>query len=317
LKQNVIFGMDIGGTNIKSGIIDAEGNILHTDTVPTEAQTGGRDSRLSKLFDIAERQSAVAKERGWTPIALGVGTAGYVNAREGRIGYATSNLPGWTGVPLRAEMERHTGLPVALANDAHAFAMGEAWIGAGREWDEFICITLGTGVGGCLVVNGRPYYGRDGYGGGFGHMVLQHGGAACNCGLTGCWEQYASVTGLMRMAEEQGIDLATIGHSAKTLFEQAKQGQERAAAVIELYAEYVALGLTNLVHALNPQAIVIGGAVTAQGDFLLDQIRANISRQVMPAYDNMKIVAATLGEHAGFAGAARLALQRAQEGATL
>lgn len=317
MEQEVILGIDIGGTNIKSGILDKDGRILHTLTVPTEARTGSRDTLLSKLFDIAAQQRATAEERGWTPIALGVGTAGYVNAREGRIGYATSNLPGWTGVQLRSEMERNTGLPVALANDAHAFAMGEAWIGAGRDWDAFVCITLGTGVGGCLVVDGRPYYGRDGYGGGFGHMVIQHGGAACNCRLTGCWEQYASVTALLRLAVEGGIDLAELGHSAKTLFEWARAGHAQASAVIDLYAEYVALGLTNLVHALNPPAIVIGGAVTAQGDYLFDKIRANVSRQVMPAYDNMAIIPATLGEHAGFAGAARLALQRAQEGASL
>lgn len=313
MSDNVILGIDIGGTNIKSGLVDETGRILDTLTVPTEARSGSRDTLLSKLYALAVQLRERAEARGWTPVALGVGTAGYVHAREGRIGYATSNLPGWTGVPLRQEMERHTGLPVALANDAHAFAMGEAWIGAGREWDTFVCITLGTGVGGCLVLGGRPYYGRDGYGGGFGHMVLQHGGAPCNCGLTGCWEQYASVTGLMRLAEEGGIQPAAIGHSAKTLFEWARDGHAHALAVIDRYAEYVALGLTNLTHALNPQAFVIGGAVTQQGEFLFERIRSNVSRQVMPAYDGMAIVPAALGEHAGFAGAARLAWQRLQD----
>jgi len=312
LKQSVVFGIDIGGTNIKAGIVDAEGTILHTDTIPTEAKSG-RDSLLTKLYEIADRYAALAREKGWEPAALGVGTAGFVNAREGRIGYATSNLPGWTGVPLRSELERHTGLTVVLANDAHAFAVGEAWIGAGRDLDEFVCITLGTGVGGSWVVNGRPHYGRDGYAGGFGHMVIRHSGQPCNCGLTGCWEQYASVTALMRLAAEGGIDTAAIGHSAKTLFELAKQGDVRALGVIDLYAEYVAVGLTNLVHALNPPAIVIGGAVTAQGDFLFDRIRRNLKQQSMPAYDNVLVIPALLGEHAGLVGAARLAMQRLEE----
>lgn len=312
LKKGVVIGIDIGGTNIKAGIVEADGTLLHTDTIPTEAQSG-RESLLTKLYEIADRYAALARQQGREPAALGVGTAGYVNAREGRIGYATSNLPGWTGVPLRSELERRTGLTVALANDAHAFAVGEAWIGAGRDWDEFVCITLGTGVGGCWVANGRPYYGRDGYAGGYGHMVIQHRGRPCNCGLTGCWEQYASVTALMRLAAEGGIDTAAIGHSAKALFELAKQGDRPALDVIDLYAEYVALGLTNLVHMLNPPAIVIGGAITAQGDFLFDRIRRHLERQSMPAYRNVPVLPARLGEHAGLAGAARLAMQRLEE----
>ncbi|RKN85810.1 ROK family protein [Paenibacillus ginsengarvi] len=307
MKRQVVFGIDIGGTNIKSGIVDASGSILHTDNTPTDARSG-RDSLLDKLYAIAGRYKEIATAEGWEASGMGVATAGYVHAREGRIGYATSNLPGWTGVPLRANMERETGLPVALVNDAHAFAIGEAWIGAGKELGGFLCITLGTGVGGSWITpEGVPYYGRDGYAGGYGHIVIQHGGQPCNCGLSGCWEQYASVTALMRMAGEAGIGESETGGSAKKLFELARSGHPQALELIDRYAEYVAVGLTSLTHILNPSAVIIGGAVTAQGDFLFDRIRGSASQMMMPAYDPVAIIPAALGEHAGLAGAAKLA----------
>lgn len=308
MKRDVVIGIDIGGTNIKSGVVDAEGNLLHTDHTPTEAESG-RDSLLGKLYELAKRYKKLALAEGWTLRGMGVATAGYVNAAEGRIGYATSNLPGWTGVPLRDNMERETGLPVALVNDAHAFAIGEAWIGAGRELvGGFLCVTLGTGVGGSWITErGVPFYGRDGYAGGYGHIVIRHGGQPCNCGLSGCWEQYASVRALMRQAAEAGLGEAETGGSAKTLFELARGGHRTALDVIDRYAEHVAVGLTNLIHTLNPSAIVIGGAITAQGDFLFDRIRACVDRQIMPAYAPVRLVQAALGEQAGLAGAAKLA----------
>jgi glucokinase len=308
MKQQVVFGIDIGGTNIKSGIVDSEGRILHADNTPTEAGAG-RDSLLDKLYGIARGYKEKAAAEGWEARGMGVATAGYVNVKEGRIGYATSNLPGWTGVPLRDNMARETGLPVALVNDAHAFAIGEAWIGAGKELTEgFLCITLGTGVGGSWVTeNGTPYYGRNGYAGGYGHIVIKHDGQPCNCGLKGCWEQYASVTALMRQAAEIGLDPSVTDGSAKKLFELARGGHEQALGLIDRYAEYVAVGLTNLIHTLNPESIVIGGAVTAQGDFLFDRIEAQVKQQTMPAYGPVRIVPAALGEQAGLAGAAKLA----------
>lgn len=308
MKREVVIGIDIGGTNIKSGVVDADGLLLLTGSAPTEAASG-RDSLLDKLYAIADGYKRQAEAEGWTLRGMGVATAGYVNAREGRIGYATSNLPGWTGVPLRENMERETGLPVALVNDAHAFAIGEAWIGAGRALaDGFLCVTLGTGVGGSWITpGGVPYYGRDGYAGGYGHIVIQHGGQPCNCGLRGCWEQYASVRALMRQAAEAGLTEEETGGSAKRLFELARGGDGTALGVIDRYAEYVALGLTNLTHTLNPAAILIGGAVTAQGEFLFGRIESKVRKQVMPAYDPILIVPAELGEQAGLAGAAKLA----------
>jgi glucokinase len=307
MKRKVVFGIDIGGTNIKSGIVDETGAILHADNTPTDAQAG-RDSLLDKLYEIARRYKERAAGEGWEACGMGVATAGYVHAREGRIGYATSNLPGWTGVPLRDNMSGETGLPVALVNDAHAFAVGEAWIGAGKELEGFLCVTLGTGVGGSWVTKqGGTYFGRDGYAGGYGHIVIRHGGQACNCGLSGCWEQYASVRALMRQAAEAGLDDTTTGGSAKRLFELAREGHRTALDVIDQYAEYVALGMTNLIHILNPESIVVGGAITAQGGFLFDRIRTQAERQMMPAYAPVRIVPAALGEQAGLAGAAKLA----------
>jgi glucokinase len=307
MKRRVVIGIDIGGTNIKAGVVDANGSIMRTWNVPTDA-AAGTDSLLARLYGIVLRIKDAAAYEEWELCGLGVATAGYVDAKEGRIGYATSNLPGWTGVPLRENMERETGLPVALANDAHAFAIGEAWIGAGRDIGGFLCVTLGTGVGGSWITeDGVPYYGRDGYAGGYGHIVIRHDGRPCNCGQSGCWEQYASVRALMRLAEEAGVDESMTGGSAIKLFELARGDHGPALEVVDRYADYVAIGLTNLIHTLNPSAILIGGAVTAQGDFLFERIRRHVERRRMPAYDPVRIVPAALGEHAGLAGAARLA----------
>jgi len=309
METNVVVGLDIGGTNIKAGLVDPAGRLLKSETFPTEAASG-RDSLLKRICDIVLQMKEQAEQDGRRVLALGIGTAGYVNAKEGRIGYATSNLPEWTGVPLRQELEARTGVPVALANDAHAFAVGEAWIGAGRSWPDFVCVTLGTGVGGCVVLDGRPFYGKEGYAGGFGHHVIRHDGRPCNCGQAGCWEQYASVTALVRQAAEAGID---VGGSAKALFDEARRGDERALAVIDRYAEYVAVGLVNLIHTLNPPAVIVGGAVTAQGDFLFDRIRAQVRQRCMPVYADVAIVPAELGAYSGLAGAARLAFHRLSE----
>jgi glucokinase len=205
-------------------------------------------------------------------------------------------------------------LPVWVDNDVNAMAIGEVWLGAGRPFDQFLCVALGTGVGGCLIVNKQPYRGRSGYAGGYGHQVIVFEGEPCTCGLRGCWEQYASVTGLKRMIrermgseDEKGALLSPIA-----LFDIARNGDDIALQIVDQYAQYISVGLANLIHAFNPTAIVIGGAVTLQGDFLFDRIRQYVSLHTLKVYieEEVPIVPATLGEMAGMIGSAKLVFDR-------
>ncbi|WMT40160.1 ROK family protein [Paenibacillus sp. D2_2] len=295
--EEVAIGLDIGGTNIKSGIVNANGEVIHHLNLPTKAHEGG-EALLSRITEITEEMKQYSDSRGWKVTGVGIGTAGQVNSRTGIVMGATDNLPGWSGMELGNWLQSMTGLSVLVDNDANAMAFGEAWVGAGRQWKDFICITLGTGVGGCLIIDHRRYPGRDGFAGEIGHHVIQFDGYPCNCGRTGCWEQYASATGLMKLVREVGADLAEV-HKPENVFVLAQNGNEAAIHVLEQYSRYIAVGLANMVHMFNPEGIVIGGAITGQGDFLLNPVRSQLSQQLLPVFreraEEIGVVAASLG----------------------
>ncbi|REE55454.1 glucokinase [Paenibacillus taihuensis] len=313
MSQAAVIGIDLGGTNMKAGIVTKSGTILRYDTIPTRAQAG-KDALLDQIVEVISMYRSYAQSSQIEISAIGIGTAGYVN-REGVIGFATDNLPGWSGTRLREELELKCGMPIVVDNDVNAMAMGEVWLGAGRHWDDFLCITLGTGIGGCLIEKKMPYRGRTGYAGAYGHQIVQQlEGFPCTCGLSGCWEQYASVTALKRLIGEmtqEGMEPQT----PETLFARARSGGEVELHIVERYAQYIAIGLANLIHAFNPTAIVIGGAVTQQGEFLFERIRSYVSRCTMNVYvesPKLPIVPAELGDLAGMFGAAYLALMEDQ-----
>lgn len=301
---NAVIGIDLGGTNIKSGIVDLKGQMLRRRTVPTESSRGA-DALIRKLADIVAEAADYASRSGIALIGVGVGTAGQVHAATGAVAGATEILPGWAGMLLAERLKSATGLGVVVDNDVNMIAMGEAWRGAGGAWNDFLCVALGTGVGGCWVVNRRVYHGRDGFAGEFGHMTIEMEGVPCSCGNRGCWEQYASVTALKRLAAESCADSRL--HDPIVLFEAAKVGDAEATWVVDRYARYIAAGLVNLIHIANPSAIVIGGAIAAQGDFLFDRIRKEAETKLLPVFHqfgSVAIVPAALGEEAGVIGAA-------------
>ncbi|KIL38246.1 hypothetical protein SD70_27575 [Gordoniibacillus kamchatkensis] len=301
-------GIDIGGTNIKAGLVGSDGTMLRHEAVATNAASG-RSSLLQKLIRLLDAYVSESVNSGRQVLGIGIGTAGYVN-RQGVVAEATGNLPGWTGIDLAAELAGHFDVPVAVDNDVKAMAAGELWLGAGRSLNDFLCVTLGTGVGGSLIIGKSVYHGRDGFAGGFGHHVIVGNGLPCTCGLRGCWEQYASVKALLRIAAQAGIGTDEAEMSPKRVFELARAGDEKVIEVIEAYAEYVALGLANLIHILNPPAIIVGGAITEQGDFLFDRIRRHIAKLTLRAYvtPEIPIVPAELGDMAGVFGAASLVI---------
>ncbi|MFD1138526.1 ROK family protein [Paenibacillus urinalis] len=301
-------GLDIGGTNIKAGLVREDGVILYDKMVPTNAEKG-KDQLLDSIAEAAA--SCIEQARNHSNIkvtGIGMGTAGFITL-DGVIGSATANLPNWKGTPLRAEMERRLHLPTRLENDVNVLAVGEMWQGAGKGLIEFLCVSLGTGVGGSIITNGRTYRGRSGYAGAFGHQIIQMGGKPCTCGSKGCWEQYASVTALKRQ-------LLTAGKTAwaedpRQLFTEAEAGNEAAKLLIRDYTDYIAIGLTNLIHLYNPPAIIIGGAISEQGDALIRPVREQIERYTMDGFADhppLPILPARLGNRAGIIGAAKLIL---------
>ncbi|OWA34277.1 hypothetical protein B9G55_18330 [Saccharibacillus sp. O16] len=323
IMQDAVLGFDLGGTRIKMGIVERSGRVHGFRSTSTDSAKG-RAHLLNVLRQIGQSAPGEAASLGLRLVGVGIGTAGFVDA-QGRVAYATENLPGWTGTNLKKELEEATGLPAAALNDVHAMALGEAWLGlpASRGLRDFVCVTLGTGIGGCLIQNGQIFGGRDGYAGGFGHqIVMQEGGISCGCGSSGCWESYASVNALKRLiAERLPSDPAEINRTAddpqnvsspiplpdpRQLFEAARSGSSLALAIVDEYASRVAVGLVNLVHTLNVGDFVIGGAIAAQGDFLLRRIAGEVERQIMPVYrgEGITLHPATLGEQAGVIGAA-------------
>ncbi|WP_410772052.1 ROK family protein [Fontibacillus sp. BL9] len=296
-------GIDLGGTGIKSALVGADGSVRHFRTTPTEAWLG-RDALLAKLSGIIEEHRRTAELEGMQLLGIGIGTAGSVD-RSGTVSYATEHLPGWTGTPLRQLLERETGLPVTVMNDVHAIALGEQWKGAAQGIPDIVCVAIGTGIGGCIVKGDTIEGGDDGYAGGFGHHIVAIGGLPCSCGNRGCWENYASVTGLKNLMREHEAPDPWI-QDPRQLFAAARGGDASALNLVGLYAEVIAIGLANLAHILNTRRFLLAGAITAQGDFLLDRIGEQLRSIVMPVYwgDGIFLHAAALGEHAGVIGAA-------------
>lgn len=304
-QQRGAIAIDLGGTGIKSALVGADGSVKHFHTVPTEAKQG-RDALLSRLFHLIADHRRTAAQEGLSLLGIGVGTAGTVDA-TGSVAYATEHLPGWTGTPLRQLLEQEFSLPCAVVNDVHAIALGEQWRGAAQGIASLVCVALGTGIGGCIIQNGAIFAGDDGYAGGFGHHIVAMGGLPCSCGNRGCWENYASVSGLKTLMREQSAPGLWIDNP-RELFAQARSSDPLAQKIVGLYGERIAIGLANLAHTLNSHRFLLAGAITGQGDFLLESIREPLQRMVMPVYqgEGIHLYTAALGETAGAIGAASI-----------
>ncbi|AGA57414.1 ROK family protein, putative glucokinase [Thermobacillus composti KWC4] len=305
-------GIDIGGTAVKVGVCDAEGRLLHTFEGPTETDKG-RERVLDNIAAYA-RRCADEASLDWERIAgVGVGLPGQIDAARGVVEFI-ANLP-LAGVRLKDHLESVLGRPVRISNDANVAALGEAWSGAGRGVASSVTFTLGTGVGGGIVVGGRVIDGFSGMGGELGHMVIVPDSEAvrCGCGKTGCLETVASATGIVRMAREaveMGVrtSLAEAGElTAKAVFDAARAGDEAARRIVGRAAHYLGRSMALVAVVINPQRFIIGGGVAKAGEFLLEQVReAFRAHAIGRAGEGVSIVAAKLGNNAGVIGAAGL-----------
>lgn len=309
-------GIDLGGTNIAVGIVDDSGKIIHQLSTPTLASRPAEEI----IKDMAETAKKTVEQAGMNMAdikAVGIGSPGSVDNENGEVVYS-NNLP-FYHTKMRDEMQKYIDLPVNLENDANAAAYGE-YIAMGHGVDSFVAITLGTGVGGGIILNGKIYRGFNGAGAELGHFTLVHDGENCTCGKPGCWEAYASVTALIRqtraamdanpqsimhkMAQEEGKI------SGRTAFTAAKSGDTAAQAVVDKYIAYVADGITSIINIFQPDMLVIGGGISKEGDYLLKPIiditeKFNYNKEL--AKTDIRI--ATLFNDAGIIGAALAARQ--------
>lgn len=304
-------GIDLGGTFIKGGLIDQRGAVVQRDAIETQSERGA-DHVIARIAALVQRL------RGdHNVVAVGVGAPGPMSHTAGVI-YAAPNLPGWKNVPLRDLLSRATGVPCELENDANAAAYGEFCAGAGQQVDDLVFLTLGTGIGGGVVIAGELVRGRFDNAGEVGHMIVEPGGRPCPCGQAGCLERYASARAIgLRVSE------AIRGGAASALQPMVAAGNEPDAADVQRAADagdalcrdiwddacrYLAVACCNLRHLLNPELIVLGGGLINAGPALLQRVQTHFDRVCWKiAPDAPQIVLATLGTDAGIIGAAALA----------
>lgn len=314
--MNYYAGIDLGGTFIKCGIVDEEGKIVVKDKIPT-----GKERPYAEIAaDMAKLVKDLAASAGVEVKAAGIGSPGTIDSKNGVIVY--SNNIQWSKVPLAKEVEKNLSLPVAITNDANAAALGENFCGAGKKYRSMILVTLGTGVGGGIVIDGKLFEGNRSAGTEIGHEVIRMRGEKCTCGRRGCFEAYASATALINQTKRAMIknpDSAlwkAAGSldevNGKTAFDAAETGDRAATRVVRNYIAYLAEGIANLINSFRPEAVLLGGGVCAQGDGLLKPLRRKVARLVYGGmkYAPVKIETASLGNDAGLCGAAALAMQK-------
>lgn len=321
-QPHLFVGIDLGGTNLKAALVDTEtGEVGPTVSVPTRARAG-HDAVIAQMAGlVAEAIGRARSEVG----GIGVGVPGLLDLERG-LTLFLPNLPGqWRGVPLRDALERLTGLPVALLNDARAMTLGEWQFGAGRGFETVACYTLGTGIGGGLVINGRLHLGIGGAAGELGHISIDHNGPRCGCGSRGCIEAYASgpaiaaqgmkavAQGLTtRIAELAGNDLNRV--TPELISQAALEGDEIAREIYEQAGCLLGVGVANVVIAVNPRRVILGGGVAQAGELLFGPLRRAVrARLGMMDPDQVEIVPAELGTQAGLMGAAAWARQMRQQ----
>ena len=306
------FGVDIGGTTVKIGLFKTDGELVDKWEIKTRTENKGE----AILPDIAESLKKKMEEKGIEASQMsGIGIGVPAPVDDNGVVQNTANL-GWGYKEVNREMEELTGLKVAAGNDANVAALGEMWLGAGKGQKNMIMVTLGTGVGGGVIVNGHPLVGAHGAGGEIGHLCVNYEETEhCGCGKTGCLEQYASATGIARLAKKRlaADDAASSLRdkkeiSAKTVFDALKDGDKVAEEIVEEFGVYLGHAMANLAAVVDPSVIVIGGGVSKAGEILLDYVEKNFQEKAFFANKNTEFVLATLGNDAGICGAAKLFL---------
>lgn len=308
-------GIDIGGTNSKIGILDEEGNLLVSTSTKTES-IKGVDYSLTKIWNTVLE---MAKENGINSEdikGIGMGIPGPVINQE-IVGFF-ANFPWERNINISKKMEEISKVKTKLDNDVNVIALGETVFGAGKGFSKSVTIALGTGIGGGIFIDGKLISGASGVGGEIGHMKLEKDGKLCGCGQKGCFETYASATGIIREATSRlmvnknnslytAIDGDLNKLEAKHIFDEAKKGDKFSLDIVDYVSEYLAMGIGNVLNILNPEVIILAGGVALAGDILLDSVKEKLKKYTLDnALTGLEIKIGELGNNAGIMGAAVL-----------
>ena len=308
-------GIDVGGTNVKIALVDGDGKIIYSNSVPTYAQMGYEytvNNIKQAIKDLMKETNTESKDIQ----GIGFDFPGQVDCKTGVVKNAP-NIPGWVNVPIAQMIEDEFHIPTRIDNDVRCAALGELKFGAGRGCENFVCITVGTGIGSGLVINGKVVRGAANAAGEIGHIKLQmEDGPLCGCGDSGCLEAFASGPSIVAMAQEylkggksaKFRELAGDGEITPYIVAKAAEaGDPVAKRIFEKMGYYIGMGLTSVINLLNPEKIIIGGGVAECGDLLLDPIRRTINERAMKVQrESVEIVPAELGNSAGVIGASML-----------
>lgn len=311
--ENYIYGIDLGGTTVKMGLFDGEGNMLDKWEIVTRKEEEGKYI----LPDIVASIQKKNEERGIAKdeiLGIGMGVPGPVN--EDGVVLKCANL-GWGIFSVAEELQKLTGVEkIKVGNDANVAALGEQWKGGGRGFDSIVMVTLGTGVGGGVVLNGKILTGSNGAAGEIGHLTVNiHEKNVCGCGKRGCLEQYSSATAIMRDARERVANTDTPSLlrdypeiTGREIFDAYQAGDDMAEDVVNSFAEYLGLGLSHVAHVLDPDAFVLGGGVSKNGPVVADVVKEKYEKNVMFALKDKEFRLAELGNDAGMYGSVRMVL---------
>jgi len=316
---DLILGIDLGGSKILAAVVKSRGEMLSSDESTTPA-TEGREVVIQSIIDSAHSALKQANCTISEISAIGIGAPGISNPEAGIL-FTSPNLPGWRNVLLRDIIQDKLGKKAFLINDANAAALGEFYFGAARGVRNFIYVTLSTGIGGGIIIDGKIYSGAIGAAGEVGHMTIDDKGPICNCGNRGCWEMFASGTALAREARQrikEGVKTYILGYAEgdvekvtpQVIHSAAQQGDSLARKLISRTGYYVGVGLANLINIFNPELIVIGGGLSNIGDMLLKPaFKTAGERSYKEAFQAVRFASAQLGRNSGVLGVAAFALQ--------
>jgi glucokinase len=309
-----VIGVDLGGTNLRTAIVASDGEVLDKHKEATKAVDGWMKV-VARLVDNIKRQLEIGAQKGAKVVAVGVGAPGVILVDKGIV-VKSPNFPDWNNLPLKTELEKALSIPVFIENDANAAALGEKWRGAGRDIKSMIHLTLGTGVGGGIILDNKIWHGADGMAGEIGHMTLIPDGRQCTCGNTGCLEMYASARGIVQSFREElerqklsaAGDLKEV--TSEKVYQAAREGDAVARRVMKDMGRMLGIGIASLINIFNPERVVIGGGVKDAWPLFIGATHEEIMKRAfqVPA-ERTEIVPSSLGDDAGMVGAAAVALE--------
>lgn len=317
----IVLGIDLGGTNLRTALVSSTGKIVAQKKMDVGPNRGA-DSIIQKIKALKTELEEGAKQKGG---GIGVGIAGIVSPREGIV-FSSPHFPEWKNFAVGTILSKDLGIPVLVDNDVNMTARGEKWMGAGRDWENFIMVSLGTGMGGALVIGSRVFTGDYGFAGEIGHMVCEAEGPPCACGSRGCFETFASAVGILRMARESAADSEVPGSSRilelihegrdlpAQLAAEAKNGNEAARGIFDRMGYYLGIGLASLINVTGIPKVVLGGGLMGASGLFLPSAREELGRRTyQKTNEGVEIRLSQLGDTAGVVGAGLSAFENSAE----